>query len=119
MGKKEVAPKLSEEEKQAAKMAKLSESLAKACKNDDLKKVEDALSKGADVNHMNGHGHTAAHMAAAFGALKTIRCLHAGGADLTKLNTRNRTPLQTAHDIGEPKAAKLIEVRLSVLDRRQ
>ena len=105
MGKKDAPPKQTEEEKQAAKQAKVNDALIKAAKNDELKKLEDALSKGAEVDHLNEHGHTTAHVAAAFGALRTLQWLNAKGADLTKLNSRNRTPLQTAAPPAAPPLA--------------
>jgi len=55
-------------------------------------------------------GHTTMHRAAAFGALKVIKMLHTRGASLDVKNKRNMTPLQAAEDIGEPKAAKLLQL---------
>ena len=84
------APKLSEEQKEAAKLAKSLEkanaSLVKAAKDDQLAKAEEALSKGADANFVNDKGHSVAHIAAGFGALKIIRCLYARGAKFDTLN---------------------------------
>lgn len=39
--------------------------------------------------------------------------LHARGASLDVKNKRNMTPLEAAEDIGEPKAAKLLQLLLS------
>ena len=53
MGGKKPPPKLSAEEKAAAAVTKANESLAKACKNDERAKAEEALGKGADVMYIN------------------------------------------------------------------
>lgn len=82
MGNKKPPPKKSDEEKEAEKVAKANQSLFKACKDDELKKVEEAVAKGADINWQNDKGHTAVHMCAAYGALNVIRYLHKQGADL-------------------------------------
>ena len=75
------AAKKTDEEKAAEKQLKVNESLTKAAKNDELKKAEDALAKGADVNFVDERGHTPAHVAAAFGALDILRLLHAKGGN--------------------------------------
>ena len=90
-------------------------SLRAACKDDELKKVEDAVSKGAELNYQNEKGHSAAHVAAAFGALACIRYLHKNGADFTLINNMKMTPLKAAQHIGEENAAKLIEALLAGL----
>jgi len=116
MGQKKAAtPRQSEEEKAAAKMLKACESMLKAAKDDELKKVEDAVSKGANINFQNDMGHTAAHVAAAFGALSVLRYLHKQGADLEMINEKKMTPLMAARHIGEENAAKLIEALLAGL----
>ena len=53
MGNKKPPPKLSEEEKEAAKVQKANDALQKAAKNDERSKAEDALSKGASVEYVN------------------------------------------------------------------
>ena len=110
--KKAAAPKLSEEEKAAQKKLKECEKMIKHCKDDEVKKVEEAVSKGADVNWQNERGHTAAHVAAAFGALNVLRYLHSQGADLEMINEKKMTPLMAAKHIGEEDAALLIEAFL-------
>ena len=86
MGGKKPPPKKSDEEKEAEKKLKACVSMLKACKDDELKKVEEAVGKGADINYQNENGHTAAHMAAAYGALSVLRYLHKQGADLEIIN---------------------------------
>ena len=115
MGQKKVPAKKSDEEKAAEKKLKANESMLKACKDDELKKVEEAVGKGADIDWQNDKGHTAAHVAAAFGALNTIRYLHKAGADLEKINEKKMTPLMAAKHIGETDAAALIEALLAGL----
>lgn len=80
-------PKKSDEEKAAEKVAKANASLLKACKNDEVSKVEEAIAKGADINFITEKGdQSMAHVAAAFGALDVIRYLHKNGADFTRIN---------------------------------
>ena len=106
-------PKISDEEKEAAKQAKLIEkanaNLIKAAKGDKLKLAKESLDKGASLDVVNEKGHAVAHVAAAYGALNVIKLLFDSGADFTKQNAFERTPLQTAQHIGETKAARLIE----------
>jgi len=113
MGQKKAAPKKTDEEKAAEKLQKANESLFKACKDDELKKVEDAVAKGADIHWQNDKGHTAVHVAAAFGALSVIRYLHKQGAALEVLNERKMTPLMAARHIGEEDAAALLEALIA------
>ena len=54
-------------------------------------------------------GHTLMHRAAAFGARKTIRMLHARGARLDIKNAKKQTPLEVAEFVGEDKAAALLK----------
>ena len=49
MGQKKAPAKKSDEEKAAEKKLKANESMLKACKDDELKKVEEAVGKGAHV----------------------------------------------------------------------
>jgi ankyrin repeat protein len=85
-GKKAATPRKTDEEKAEEKRVKACESLLKACKDDELKKIEEAVGKGADINWQNDKGHTAAHVCAAFGALSVLRYLHRQGANLELLN---------------------------------
>ena len=112
-GKKAAPPKKSDEEKAAEKKLKACESLLKAVKDDEMKKVEDAVAKGADINWQNDKGHTAAHVAAAFGALNALRYLHKNGADFEVINAKKMTPLMAAKHIGEDDAVLLIEALLA------
>ena len=114
-GKKPTAPKQTDEEKAEQKRIKACESMFKACKDDEVKKVQENLDKGADINWQNDKGHTAAHVCAAFGALDTLRLLHKQGANLELINEKKMTPLQAAKHIGEVDAAKLIEALLAGL----
>ena len=97
------------EGRSAEALAKVNASLLKAAKEDEVKRVDEMLSKGADINHANEHGQTASHFAAAFGALTVLRLLHARGADFTKQNGNGMTPLEAAKHIGENDAVKHIE----------
>ena len=75
------------------------------------RKAEQALEKAAitDINFAEeGTGHTLLHRAAAFGALKVIRMLHARGAALDVINAKKQTALDVAEHIGETKAAALL-----------
>ena len=91
----------------------MSMKLLKACKDDEVKKAEEAVAKGAELNWKNEKGHTAAHVAAAFGALNCLVYLHKQGADLTLKNDKRQTPLAAAQHIGEDEAAALIEALLA------
>ena len=104
-----------EAEKAEKLLAKTIEELKKASKNDDVKKAEAALDRGlVTVDYAEeGSGHTPLHRAAAFGALKVIRMLHARGASLEVLNGKKQTPLDVAEHIGEPKAAALLRALAS------
>jgi len=114
MGGKKAPPKKTDAEKEAEKIAKASASLLKAAKNDEKNKCEEAITKGADKDFANENGQTAAHIAAAFGALSVIRYMHSLGADFTlKTNPPKKlTPLAVAQAIGEDDAAELISALL-------
>jgi len=109
MGNKKPPPKKSDEEKAAEKLAKLHTSMLKAVKNDEKIKVEECIDKGANVNFANERGQTAGHMAAAFGALDTLRYLYSKGADFTLQDEKNMVPKDVAIKIGETDAAALID----------
>ena len=94
-------------------LAKVHSSMLKAAREDETKKVDEALSKGGDIGFANDHGQTAAHMAAAFGALGVLRLLHSRGADFTRTNNSGMTPLAAALHIGETVAASHIEALLA------
>ena len=94
-------------------LAKANANLLKAAREDEAKRVDDAIAKGALVTHANDKGHTAAHMAAAFGALTVLRLLHARGADFGLKNEGGMTPLEAAVHIGEHEAARHIEALLA------
>jgi len=115
MGQKKAPPKKSEEEKAAEKHAKLCTNMLKACKNDEVAKVEEALDKGADLMWANERGQTAAHMAAAFGALDVLRFLHKRGADFVTIDEKKMTPKDVAIKIGEDDSAALIDALLAGL----
>ena len=88
---------------------KFGERLLKACKDDEVKRCAEAVSKGADVNWQNEKGQSAAHVAAAFGALNVLVFLHEHGADFELINDKQLTPQDVAEKIGEDDAATLIE----------
>ena len=93
-------PKLSEEEKAAAALEKLNVNMCKLAKNDEVVKLQEALSKGADKNYVNDKGHSVVHVAAAFGALGVIRLLFAEGANFetsNKVRVRRRTDQAVLH----------------------
>jgi len=113
--KKPVTPRKTDEEKAAEKKLKACEALFKAAKDDEVKKCEDAIGKGADIFWQNAKGHTAVHVAAAFGALNVLRLLHKLGADFEVINEAKMTPIMAARHIGEDNAAKLIEALLAGL----
>ena len=79
-------PKLSDEEKAAAAFEKLNANMCKLAKNDEVAKVEEALSKGADKDYVNDKGHSVVHVAAAFGALGVIRLLFSKGSNFEASN---------------------------------
>ena len=110
-GKDPRAEAKAEAEKAEKALAKTLDELKKAAKNDDPKKVEAALDRGlVNVNYAEEDtGHTTMHRAAAFGAIKVIKLLHARGAALDTLNGKKQTPLDVAEAIGEPKAAALLK----------
>ena len=112
MGNKKPPPKKSDEEKLAERVAKANANLLKAAKNDETAKAEKAIADGAELNFANEHGQTAAHMAAAYGALDIIRFLHKAGADFTLQNKKKMTALDAAKHIGEEDAQALIEALL-------
>ena len=67
MGGKKPPPKKSDEEKALEKQLKANESLLKNCKDDEVKKCQEAVEKGADVNwhnpnHVSHATHTPASM---------------------------------------------------------
>jgi hypothetical protein len=116
--KKEMSPEekaAKEAAKAAEKAAKACTDLLKACKDDNLPKAEKALRDGADINFANERGQTAAHIAAAYGALKIIRLCHASGADFSlETSDKNKfTPIAAARHIGEEDSALLIEALLA------
>jgi len=92
-----------------APSAAANEKLFKAAKDDEVKRCEEALAKGADLNRLNDKGHAAVHVAAAFGALNVLVWLHAHSADFTMENEKSLTPLGVAEHIGEEDAAQLIK----------
>ena len=102
-------------EEVAAKLAKACDALLKAAKDDKPRKIEESLAKGADIDHANAKGQTAAHIAAAFGCLKALRLLADRGADFGALTRQGigpcslMTPLQVARHLEENAAANLIE----------
>ena len=53
MGGKKPPPKKSDEEKEAEKKLKACVSMLKACKDDELKKVEEAVGKGESMRQMS------------------------------------------------------------------
>ena len=61
-------------------------------KDDEVKKCEDWKAKGADINYINDKGHSAVHVAAAFGALNVLRYLHKQGASFETINAVSLTP---------------------------
>ena len=85
--------------------------LLKFAKNDEFKKVIDALKSGANVNYRDDLGQTAGHVAAAYGALDVIRVLNEHGADWTITTTDEHqfTAVAAAKFIGELDSVKLIE----------
>ena len=97
MGGKKAPPKATDEEKAAKALAKLHEQMQKAAKNDEVKKIEDAIGKGADIDFVNERGHTCAHIAAAFGALEVIRFLHKHDADFSLENEVRRRTIAFRH----------------------
>jgi len=120
MGGKKAAPQISAEEallkaEEALLKAKEKawEKLAKACKDDEIKKCEEAVAKGADVDHFNDKGNTAAHIAAGFGSLRILCYLHKRGANLAAKNLKKQKPIDLAKDIGEDGAVKLIEALIA------
>ena len=115
MGNKKPPPKKSDEEKAAEKLAKLHVSMLKAVKNDEKLKVEECIDQGADVNFANERGQTAGHVAAAFGALETLRYLYSKGADFTLQDEKKMVPKDVAIKIGETDAAALIDALLAGL----
>ena len=97
----------------AKKVEKANADLMRACKNDEGKKAESAIAKGADINYENDKGNSLMHIAAGFGSLSVIRVLHKAGASLEKANQQQLTPLQMAQKINEENAAALIEALLA------
>jgi len=83
-------------------------SLRHACKENQLKRVEAALTKGADINGQDGALNTPMHVAAMYGSLRVIVYLHGHGALLTTPNKFGRTPMQTAQQVGEEQAAAVL-----------
>jgi hypothetical protein len=112
------APPKTDEEKAAEKAEKKKEKasadLLKAAKAGERSKVESSLELGANINHTNEKGQTAAHIAAAYGETKIVRLLYQKGADFSLQTTdKNKfTPLTAARFIGEEATAKLIEALL-------
>jgi hypothetical protein len=54
------------------------------------------MEAGANINATDSQGRTAAHGAALWGLTEVIRFLHENGVDLTRKDSRDLTPLQTA-----------------------
>ena len=73
-------------EKEAKAIQKANDNFFKAVKDDEVKKCEDWKAKGADINYINDKGHSAVHVAAAFGALNVLRYLHKQGASFETIN---------------------------------
>ena len=71
---------------------KANDNFFKAVKDDEVKKCEDWKAKGADINYINDKGHSAVHVAAAFGALNVLRYLHKQGASFETINAVSLTP---------------------------
>ena len=83
-------------------------SLRHACKENQLKRVEAAITKGANINLQDDVLNTPMHIAAMYGSLRAIVCLHAHGATLNTPNNFGRTPMQTATHVGEAEAAAVL-----------
>ena len=114
------AAKAADDEKEAAKAAeraaKAGASLLRAAKEDEPRKIDELIAKeGVDLNFADDNGQRAVHFAAAFGALRALRLLHARGADFGAVNGKGATPLEVANQIGEVDAAKLIEALVAGL----
>ena len=118
MGGKKKGP--TDEEKAASAAKKAAEQKAraevaifKAARDDDVKRVEAAVAKGASVDAVTGdYDHTVMHRAAAYNALRVIKYLHSQGAklDTPDASKEKLTPLQTAKKIAlSADAAALIE----------
>ena len=106
-------PKKDAEAEEAKKREKATTDLLRNCKNDEGKKAESAIAKGADILYENEKGNSLMHIAAGFGALSVIRVLHKAGVSLDKENQEKLTPLQMAQQINEENAAALIEALLA------
>ena len=97
MGGKKKGP--TDEEKAASAAKKAAEQKAraevaifKAARDDDVKRVEAAVAKGASVDAVTGdYDHTVMHRAAAYNALRVIKYLHRRARSSTRPTRARRS----------------------------
>ena len=79
----------------------LDDDIFKACKKGDVEKVEDLISRCADVNATNENLNTPLHYASLFGHRQVVTILLNNGADINAKNDQMKTPLHNAASIGK------------------
>lgn len=66
------------------------------------------IDRGADPNLANKYGVTAAHRACQFGHVKCLQLLKSRGADLSRKNVDDFTPLDWARQEKQPECVDLL-----------
>ena len=70
--------------------------LIDAAKDGDVRRLDELLTRGADIHQRDEHGWTPLAWAAGNGATQAVRLLLERGADVTATGRDNRTPLMIA-----------------------
>ena len=100
------------------KLSQSDKALLEAAEKGDLKKVQQLLEKGADLNATNDYGLMPLHQAAYGGHTEVVDLLIAKGADLKAKTKDGSTPLRVAADYGRKEVVELLIAKGADVDAK-